>query len=152
MLIKQHQSNTISLSLVIGLEKGAVCLTRRVEVKLSINSEAPSTRIWSFFESATFSFGIRPPSTRFRWIRHTDPQLFESALQSANFWIRYESGIVWTPNSDFFLSGDVTRSSPVWTSSFTVHDTKIGMLSRWKLIFSSITISSIRRYVYVHVC
>ena len=40
---------------------------------------------------------------------------------------------------------------------FTVRDTKIGMLSRWKksllLIFSSITISSITgRYVYAHVC
>ena len=35
---------------------------------------------------------------------------------------------------------------------FTVRDTKIGMLSRWKksllLILSSITISSIRRYVF----
>ena len=39
---------------------------------------------------------------------------------------------------------------------FTVRDTKIGMLSPWKkslrLIFSSLTISSIRRYVYAQVC
>ena len=39
---------------------------------------------------------------------------------------------------------------------FTVRDTKTGMLSHWKkslrLIFSSLTISSIKRCVYVHVC
>ena len=39
---------------------------------------------------------------------------------------------------------------------FTVRDTKRGMLSPWKkslrLIFSSLTISSIRRYVYAQVC
>ena len=39
---------------------------------------------------------------------------------------------------------------------FTVRDTKIGMLSLWKkslrLIFSSLTISRIRRYVYAQVC
>ena len=39
---------------------------------------------------------------------------------------------------------------------FTVRDTKIGMVSPWKkslrLIFSSLTISSIRRYVYAQVC
>ena len=39
---------------------------------------------------------------------------------------------------------------------FTVRDTKSGMLSPWKkslrLIFSSLTISSIRRYVYAQVC
>ena len=28
---------------------------------------------------------------------------YESALQSGNFWIRYESGIVWTLNPDFFF-------------------------------------------------
>ena len=39
---------------------------------------------------------------------------------------------------------------------FTVRDTKIGMLSPWKkslrLIFSILTISSIRRYVYAQIC
>ena len=39
---------------------------------------------------------------------------------------------------------------------FTVRDTKIGMLSHWKesllLIFRSLTISSIKRCVYAHVC
>ena len=34
-------------------------------------------------------------------------------LQSINFWIRYESGIVWTLNPDIFLSSDVARLSPV---------------------------------------
>ena len=64
-------------------------------------------------ESATFSFRIRLPSTRIRWFRHTNPQLFESALQRGNFWIRHESEIVWTLNPDILLSGDVTRSSLV---------------------------------------
>ena len=36
--------------------------------------------------------------TYIRCIRQTNPQLFESALQSAHFLIRYESGIVWTLN------------------------------------------------------
>ena len=39
---------------------------------------------------------------------------------------------------------------------FTVHDIKIGMLSHWKrvspLTFSRLTILSLRRCVYVHVC
>ena len=39
---------------------------------------------------------------------------------------------------------------------FTVRDSKIGMLSPWtkslRLIFSSLTISSVRRYVYAQVC
>ena len=49
------------------------------------------------FESATFSLRIRLPSTRIRWIQQqTNPQLSESALQRGNFWIRYNSGIVWT--------------------------------------------------------
>ena len=65
------------------------------------------------FESATFSFRVQLQSTRIRWIWHTNPLHFESALQSRNFWIRYESGIVRTLNSDIFLSGDVTRSSSV---------------------------------------
>ena len=37
------------------------------------------------FESATFSLRIRLPSTRIWCIRHTNPQVFESALQSGNF-------------------------------------------------------------------
>ena len=45
------------------------------------------------FQSAIFSFRMWLSSTRIRWIRHTNPQLFESALQNGNFWIRYESGI-----------------------------------------------------------
>ena len=43
-----------------------------------------------------------------------NPYLFESALQSENVLIRYESAVVWTLNPDIlFLFGDVTRSSPV---------------------------------------
>ena len=56
----------------------------------------------NIFESATFSFRVRLPSTRIRWIRRTQPQLFKSAFQSENFWIRYESGIVWTLNPHIF--------------------------------------------------
>ena len=52
------------------------------------------------FDSPTFSFRIRLPSTSMRWIRHTNPQPFESALQSGNFLMRYESEIVWTLNLD----------------------------------------------------
>ena len=39
-------------------------------------------------ESANLSFQVRLPSTRIRWNRHTNPHLFESALQSWNFWSR----------------------------------------------------------------
>ena len=41
-----------------------------------------------------------------------DRHLFESALQSGNFWIRYQSGIVRTLNPDILSSGDITKSSP----------------------------------------
>ena len=46
---------------------------------------------------------MRVLSTRIQWIRHTNPQLFESALQSGNFWIRFESGIVWRLNPGIFF-------------------------------------------------
>ena len=84
-----------------------------------------------FHESATFSLRIRLPSTRIRWIRHTNPQLFEPALQSGNFWIRYESGIVWTLNPDIFFirwRNKIERSSLPWKAEqdanfarFTTH-------------------------------
>ena len=45
------------------------------------------------FASDLIRSGIRLSSTRIWWIRQTIPQLFESALQSGNFWICYESGI-----------------------------------------------------------
>ena len=51
-------------------------------------------------------------------IRH----FIESALQSGNFWIRYESGIAWMLNQDIFLSGDVTRSSPVLYREYCIQD------------------------------
>ena len=56
---------------------------------------------------------IRLPTTRIRWISKTCPQLFESALQSGNFCIRYESRIAWMLKLDIFVSRDVTKSSPV---------------------------------------
>ena len=73
-----------------------------------------------FYESATFSLQIRLPSIRIRWIRHTNPHLFEPALQSGNFWIRYESGIVWKLNPDmFFLPGDPRWCNKIKPSPLT---------------------------------
>ena len=34
---------------------------------------------------------------------YTNSQVFESALPSGHFWIRYESGIAWTLNPDIFF-------------------------------------------------
>jgi len=48
------------------------------------------------FESVHFSFRIRLSSTHIRWIRPSNPETFESALQSGNFWIRYSFRYVWT--------------------------------------------------------
>ena len=51
-----------------------------------------------------------------------NPQLFESALQSGNFWIRYIRNRV-NAKSEYFLSGDVTRSSPVLYREYCIqHD------------------------------
>ena len=56
-------------------------------------------------------FGFRPhvSSESGKRIRN----LFLSVLRGGNFWIRYESGIVWTLNPEMFLSNDITISSPV---------------------------------------
>ena len=54
----------------------------------------PVNKASSNFESATFSFRIRFPSTRIRWIRQMNPQFLKASLQSGDFWTRYESGIV----------------------------------------------------------
>ena len=48
-------------------------------------------------------FRIRLPQTRIRWIRHTNLQLFESALQSGNFCTRYQSRIARTLNLDILF-------------------------------------------------
>ena len=77
--------------------------------------KAPSTRIPIFFNPQLFLcvFGF-PATTRIGWTWKTNPQLFESALQSGNFLIRYESGIAWILNPDIFIFGrDVKKSSPV---------------------------------------
>ena len=63
--------------------------------------------------SASWHLSLRLRPLGLRWIRHTNPQRFESALQSGIFLIRYESGIVWTLNPNISLPLDVTRSSPV---------------------------------------
>ena len=54
------------------------------------------------FGSVYFSFRIRLSSTHIRWIRPANPETFESALQSGNFWIRYFFGYVWTVKSGYF--------------------------------------------------
>ena len=54
----------------------------------------PSTRIRIFLNLQLFLCGSG--FTRIRWIRHTNPQLSESALQRGNFWMSYKSGIMWT--------------------------------------------------------
>ena len=61
------------------------------------------THVSGYFWIRKFPFRVRLPSTCIRWIRQTNPQLFESALKGGNFWIRYESGIVWTLNPDIFF-------------------------------------------------
>ena len=54
---------------------------------------------------------------------YTNSQVFESALPSGHFWIRYESGIAWTLNPDiFFLSGDVKRSIPVLYREYCIQE------------------------------
>ena len=73
----------------------------------------PRSYVSRYFLIPNFFFADSTPSTRIRWIQHKNPQLFESALQSGNFLIRYEPGIVWTLNPEFFLSHDVTTSSSV---------------------------------------
>ena len=67
--------------------------------------KGPVHKDLDIFESATFSFRIRLPSTRIRWIRHTNPQRFESALNS-------QSGIMWTPNADIFHYPVRNKSKP----------------------------------------
>ena len=86
--------------------------------------KAPSTRIQIFFNPQLFLCGFGfPATTRIGWIWKTNPQLFESALQSGNFLIRYESGIVWMLNPDSFVSGrDVTKSSPVLYTEYCIQD------------------------------
>ena len=77
----------------------------------TIQNKEKYALVFPFFgsrESSTFPFLILLPSTRIRWIRHTNllsrVEIFEYAMAG--------SGIVWTLNSDI-LTGDVTRSRPV---------------------------------------
>ena len=60
-----------------------------------------------------FLFAIWPSVHTYPANSLANPELFEYALQSGYFVIRYESGTVWTPNPDIFYPDDVTRSSPV---------------------------------------
>ena len=60
-------------------------------------------RIPIFFNAQLFfcGYGFRPHVSG-ESARHTNPQLFESALQSGNYWIRSEFGNLWTLNPEFF--------------------------------------------------
>ena len=71
---------------------------------------------------------MRVLSTRIQWIRHTNPQLFESALQSGNFWIRFESGIVWRLNPGIFFirwRNKIESSSLPWILYSRWHPLKV---------------------------
>ena len=69
------------------------CKFSLLQLKLNY---ALSTRVRIFLNPQLFLCGrIRLPSTRIRWIRQTNPQLFESALQSETLNTLYESGNVY---------------------------------------------------------
>ena len=114
MLIKQHQSNTISLSSVIGLEKGAVCLTRRVEVKLSINTLRPRPHVSDpFLNPQLFlsGYGSHPHVSCESGMRIRNFLNPLSRVQIFEYGMNPE--LCGRQIRIFFLSGDVTRSSPV---------------------------------------
>ena len=86
---------------------------------------------------------FRLPSTRIRLVRHTNPQLFESAPQRGNFWMSYESGIVWTVNPDiyiyiYFSSSHVTRSRQVLYREYS----RWCRAQRFRLFTSKTSVSS----------
>ena len=68
------------------------------------------------FESASFSFRIWLPSASIRWIRHTKTQLFESALQHSNFWVRYESRMLCTINPEILIESNPANSFKYFTA------------------------------------
>ena len=61
-----------------------------------------STRIRIFFNPQLFlsGYGFRRDVCGESGIRISN--FFESALKNEKFWIRYESGILWTLNQDIF--------------------------------------------------
>ena len=90
--------------------------------------KASSTRIRIFFNLQLF----RLPSTRILLIRHTNPQLFESAPQSGHFWRSYESGIVWTVNPDmYFFSSSHTRLCRAQCFRLFTSKTSVSSLITW---------------------
>ena len=58
--------------------------------------EASSTRIWKFVKTQIFFLRIRLASTRIQRSFRPYPEIFENAIQSGNFFIRYEYVYVWT--------------------------------------------------------
>ena len=80
----------------------------------------PSTTYPDFLESTTFSLRIRLPSTRIRWIRHTNPQIFFIRSSGWKFlntlWIRNRGD---AKSGYIFLSDDITISTPVLALIFT---------------------------------
>ena len=61
-----------------------------------------STRIRKFVKTHFFFLRIRLASTRIQRIFRLYPEIFENALQSGNFFIRYEYVYVWTVVSGNF--------------------------------------------------
>ena len=83
-------------------------------------------------------------STRIGWIRHSNPQLFESALQSGKFSIRYETGIVWTLNPDYFLIRWLQPSSLQWIFK-TVPSAMLSLLYFLDFSFKSYKVRAVKR-------
>ena len=87
---------------VYTLQKKKVWIIRFTISKFKVIL-ALSTRIRILLNPYTFLSGYAfHPCTRIRWIRPANPETFESALQSRNFWIRYCFGYVWTVESENF--------------------------------------------------
>ena len=93
-------------------------------------------------ESATFSFWTRLSSTRIQWMQRTNPQLFESALQSGNFeyamnpescgrWIRiFFYPVMKQDRAQFFtVKGRERCKFPALDNAYSVANIPRGVLS-----------------------
>ena len=93
-------------------------------------------------ESATFSFWTRLSSTRIQWMQRTNPQLFESALQSGKFeyamnpescgrWIRiFFYPVMKQDRAQFFtVKGRERCKFPALDNAYSVANIPRGVLS-----------------------
>ena len=78
--------------------------------------EGSSSLVYVLHKTWSWVFRLRPHLSGYFWIQnfffpgtafvHTypvDPYLFESALRSVSFWIRYVSAVLWMLNPDIFF-------------------------------------------------